>query len=135
MCVCWLGGLIGWRRHTSLAVTTNAFQSTRGKIFINNFGFGAILSDTSSQSFGWRGKDAEEDLQAFTAQERKLRVRTFILVAFLWDVLGRKAKEKLVGEGEDGGVMRVVRVMSGYVRLRETFFYADLEGGGEIRLD
>jgi hypothetical protein len=27
---------------------------------------------------GWRGKLAEEDLQAFTAQVRKLRVRSFI---------------------------------------------------------
>lgn len=37
-----------------------------------------MVSDTSSQSFGWRGKDAEEDLQPLTAQVRKLRVRTFI---------------------------------------------------------
>lgn len=38
-----------------------------------------MVSDTSSQSFGWRGKDVEVDLQAFTAQVRKLRVRSFIL--------------------------------------------------------
>jgi hypothetical protein len=41
-------------------------------------GFGAMVSDTSSHSFGCRGKLSEDDLQAFTAQVRKLRVRSFI---------------------------------------------------------
>ena len=40
---------------------------------------GAIVSDTSSQSFGCKGKEAEEDLQALTAQVRKLSVRTFMI--------------------------------------------------------
>lgn len=40
-----------------------------------------MVSDTSSHSFGCRGKDALLDLQALTAQVRKLRVRTFIAVA------------------------------------------------------
>ena len=63
---------------TSDAVTMSAFQSTLGSTLNNNFGFGAMVSDTNSQSFGCRGKEAEVDLQAFTAQVRKLRVRTFI---------------------------------------------------------
>lgn len=55
-----------------------AFQSIRGKTFVRSLGFGSIVSETSSQSFGWRGKEVEVVLQAFTAQVRKLRVRTFI---------------------------------------------------------
>ena len=38
-----------------------------------------MVSDTSSHSFGWSGKEAEEDLQAFTAQVRKLSVRSFMV--------------------------------------------------------
>ncbi len=63
---------------TSEAVVMSAFQSMRGRILYISFGFGAIVSETSSHSFGWRGKLADEDLQAFTAQVRKLRVRSFI---------------------------------------------------------
>jgi hypothetical protein len=37
-----------------------------------------MVSDTSSQSLGCRGKDAEDDLQDLTAQVRKFRVRSFI---------------------------------------------------------
>jgi len=37
-----------------------------------------MVSDTSSQSFGCRGKEALLDLQVLTAQVRKLRVRSFI---------------------------------------------------------
>jgi hypothetical protein len=64
---------------TSEAVMIRAFQSTRGRTFVINFGFGSIVSETSSQSLGWRGNEAEVDLQAFTAQVRKLSVRTFIV--------------------------------------------------------
>lgn len=42
-----------------------------------------MVSETSSQSLGCRGKLAEVDLQALTAQVRKLRVRTFILSCVL----------------------------------------------------
>lgn len=38
-----------------------------------------MVSETSSQSLGWRGKEALLDLQALTAQVRKLRVRTFMV--------------------------------------------------------
>lgn len=71
----------GGRQLTSLAVTTKAFQSILGIIFIKSLGFGSSTAASSSQSRGWRGKDAEELLQVLTAQERKLRVRTFIFCA------------------------------------------------------
>lgn len=64
---------------TSEAVVFRAFQSILGRMLYMSFGFGAMVSDTSSHSFGCRGKEAEDDLQAFTAQVRKLRVRSFIL--------------------------------------------------------
>jgi hypothetical protein len=52
-------------------------------------GFGAMVSDTSSQSCGCRGKLSEDDLQAFTAQVRKLRVRSFIFAVVCgWGVGG-----------------------------------------------
>lgn len=65
--------------NTSEAVTVNASQSTRGSIFSSSVGLGSIVSETSSHSFGWRGKQALLDLQALTAQVTKLRVKTFIL--------------------------------------------------------
>jgi hypothetical protein len=68
----------GKERSTSAAVTLNAAQSTLGRTLYINFGFSSMVSETSSHSFGWRGKEAEVDLQALTAQVRKLRVRTFI---------------------------------------------------------
>jgi hypothetical protein len=68
-----------WGGRTSEAVITRAFQSTRGSIFIKSFGFASSSADSSSQSLGWRGKLADEDLQALTAQERKLSVRTFMM--------------------------------------------------------
>jgi hypothetical protein len=67
---------------TSDAVVIRAVQSTRGRTLKSSFGLGSIVSETSSQSFGCRGKEVEVLLQAFTAQVRKLRVRTFI-AAFL----------------------------------------------------
>ena len=73
---------LGWDggegKSTSAAVTVSAAQSTLGKTLYINFGFSSMVSETSSHSFGWRGKEAEVDLQALTAQVRKLRVRTFI---------------------------------------------------------
>jgi hypothetical protein len=79
---CGLGAweaLLG-KQHTSLAVIVRADQSIRGRTLYSSFGLGSMVSDTSSQSLQWRGKDAEEDLQALTAQVRKLRVRSFILL-------------------------------------------------------
>ena len=45
----------------------------------SNFGLGASSPDSNSQSLGCKGKDAVLDLQALTAQERKFRVKSFIL--------------------------------------------------------
>lgn len=56
----------------------SAFQSILGRTLSSNVALGAIVSDTNSHSFGWRGKEVEVLLQALTAQVRKLRVRTFI---------------------------------------------------------
>lgn len=74
--------------HTSDAVTIKASQSTRGSMLTSRLGLGSIESETSSHSFGWRGKEALLDLQALTAHVTKLRVRTFILVlcgmALIW---------------------------------------------------
>lgn len=72
------GGLCGEGEYTSEAVVIRAPQSTRGKTLYISLGFGSMVSETSSQSFGWRGNDAEVVLQVLTAQVRKLRVRTFI---------------------------------------------------------
>jgi len=71
-------GNLGVNAHTSEAVVLRAFQSILGNTLVINFGLGSIVSDTSSQSFGWRGNEADVVLQALTAQVRKLSVRTFI---------------------------------------------------------
>jgi len=65
---------------TSEAVIVRAFQSMRGSRLCISFGFASMVSETSSQSFGCKGNDVLVLLQAFTAQERKLRVRIFILL-------------------------------------------------------
>ena len=74
---------------TSEAVVTRAFQSSRGRILRRSLGLGSSSAASSSHSLGWSGKEVDVLLQAFTAQERKLRVRTFILPSFgLADGLG-----------------------------------------------
>ncbi len=75
--------------NTSAEVTIKAFQSILGSILTKNFGFNSMVSWTNSASFGWRGNDAVEDLQALTAQVRKLRVRIFIF-------LNRRCREGLL---------------------------------------
>lgn len=59
----------------------SAGQSTRGNTLNSNLGFISMVSDTSSQSLGCSGKEVVVLLQALTAQVRKLRVRTFIVVS------------------------------------------------------
>ncbi len=86
------GGRFGGRGcRTSRAVLERAFQSRRRIRFLISVGLISRSSETSSASFGWRGKDAEVVLQVLTAQVRKLRVRTFILskVMVVWEVVGR----------------------------------------------
>lgn len=67
-------------KHTSEAITQSAFQSIRGRILRSKAVLRGISLLTSEHSFGCRGKDALVDLQAFTAQVRKLRVRSFIFL-------------------------------------------------------
>ena len=55
-----------------------------------SFGFGSIVSETSSQSLGWSGKEVEVLLQALTAHVKKLSVRTFILTRSEVLVVNRK---------------------------------------------
>ena len=70
---------MGYRICTSDAVVLNADQSNRGRMLNKSFGSDLSVSLTSSQSFGWRGKDADVDLHDLTAQVRKLSVRSFIV--------------------------------------------------------
>lgn len=65
---------------TSTAMVDNAPQSRRGSRLARSFGLGGRSSETSSASLGCSGKEAEEVLQALTAQVRKLSVRIFIVV-------------------------------------------------------
>lgn len=65
-------------KESSEAIIHKAFQSIRGRIFNSKAVFKGISLLTSEHSLGWRGKLALVDLQAFTAQVRKLRVRSFI---------------------------------------------------------
>lgn len=81
---------------TSEAVIVRAFQSMRGSRLCISFGFASMISETSSQSFGCKGKDVLVLLQAFTAQERKLRVRIFIFAcsnSCAWDNFGGKVAD------------------------------------------
>lgn len=77
---------------TSEAVVIRAAQSTLGRTLYISAGFASIVSDTSSQSLGWRGKEALLDLQALTAQVRKFRVRTFIVASRVLGVGFRSRK-------------------------------------------
>jgi hypothetical protein len=62
----------------------SASQSKRGSRLASSFAFVGRSSETSSASLGCRGKEVEDDLQALTAQVRKLRVRTFIVAGARW---------------------------------------------------
>jgi hypothetical protein len=66
-------------RYTSDAVVPRAGQSTRERMLNRSFGSDSSVSLTSSQSLGCKGKLADVDLQALTAQVRKLRVRIFMV--------------------------------------------------------
>lgn len=77
----WRGGeRKRWGRRTSVAVMVSAAQSTRGRMLYMSLGFSSMVSETSSQSLGWRGKEAMLDLHALTAQVRKLSVSSFIIL-------------------------------------------------------
>jgi hypothetical protein len=69
----------GRGRHTSEAIVRSSGHINRGRMFFKKARLRSVSMISSSASRGWRGKDAGEDLQAFMAQVRKLRVRSFIL--------------------------------------------------------
>jgi hypothetical protein len=66
------------RGRTAFEMMIRAGQSIRGRILVRRMGLGASSAVTRVHSFGWSGKLRGLDLQAFTAQVRKLRVRIFI---------------------------------------------------------
>lgn len=68
---------------TSPAVTSNASQSMRGRIFRRKSAWNSVSSCSSSASEKWRGKEAGEALQAFMAQVRKFAVRIFMVFVFV----------------------------------------------------
>jgi len=89
---------------TSLAVIFSASHSIRGNIFARKVGLYSPSTCSSSVSRKWSGKEAGEDLQAFTAQVRKLAVRIFIFEGVKgrrWVELERERKIWLRWVGED----------------------------------
>lgn len=64
---------------TSDDVVIKASQSSLGRTLTMSAEFNSNSSCTSSASLGWSGKERFEDLQAFTAQVRKFRVRTLTM--------------------------------------------------------
>jgi hypothetical protein len=89
---------------TSEAVVLKADQSSRVRMFNRSLGSLSRLSLTSSQSLGWRGNEVELDLQALTAQVRKLSVRSFIMLLVVLIVCGDW--NKLCGLDAVGGEQR-----------------------------
>lgn len=65
--------------HTSVDVVFSAAQSSRGSTLMRNGALISCSSCASSASFGCSGNEADVDLQALTAQVRKLMLSTFIL--------------------------------------------------------
>lgn len=51
---------------------------------MRNCGLTSTSSWASSASLGCSGKDADEDLQVLTAQDRKFMLRTFILTKMIY---------------------------------------------------
>lgn len=68
--------------HTSVDVVFNAAQSSRGSTLMMNCGLTSISSCANSASLGCKGKEADVDLHALTAQVRKFMLSTFIFSSF-----------------------------------------------------
>jgi len=126
----------GGGEFTSEAVVIRAAQSTLGRILYISAGFASIVSDTSSQSLGWRGKEAVLDLQALTAQVRKFRVRTFIVASQVVLIIRFRCRELCVLELENCergcGAGFVWGFGSSWWLFRKIF---GCRGGVQIRLD
>lgn len=72
---------------TSCEIVFNASQLILGSMFWMSSGLISVSTCSSSASFGWRGKAAGSVLQVLRAQQRKLRVRSFIFArSFFLDV-------------------------------------------------
>jgi hypothetical protein len=66
-------------RFTSCEIVFRASQLSLGSMFWMSSGLISASTCSSSASLGWRGKAAGFVLQVLRAQQRKLRVRSFIL--------------------------------------------------------
>ena len=64
---------------TSVAVIFSASHSRRGKMLMRKSGLNSVSTSSSTASRKWRGKAVGADLQALTAQVRKLTVRIFMV--------------------------------------------------------
>jgi hypothetical protein len=69
--------------NTSCEMVLRASQLSLGSMFWMSSGLISASTCSSSASLGWRGKAAGLVLQVLRAQQRKLRVRSFILAVFL----------------------------------------------------
>lgn len=67
---------------TSVDVVLRAAQSRRGSTLVMNCGLSSTSSWASSASLGCSGNEADDDLQALTAQDRKFMLSTFIFFIF-----------------------------------------------------
>ena len=82
---CRKGGLLGeiekeqGRGKTSAAASRRAVHSIRGRRLVRKRGLKAMSICSSSASRKCRGKELGEVLQDFTAQVRKLAVRSFMV--------------------------------------------------------
>jgi hypothetical protein len=87
-----LGGLEIFFRFTSCEIVFKASQLSLGSMFWMSSGLISASTCSSSASLGCRGKAAGFVLQVLRAQQRKLRVRSFILkcVFFLKQFRGDK---------------------------------------------
>ena len=72
------------RIHTSSTTPRNSVHINRGSIFFRKVTLMSCSTISSSASEGCNGNAVFEDLQAFRAQVRKLRVRSFILLDVFW---------------------------------------------------
>lgn len=68
---------------TSEAMTLISSHIRRGRMFLRKGRLRSVSTISSSASRGCRGKEAGLVLQVLMAQVRKLRVRSFILAAFV----------------------------------------------------
>ena len=120
-------GKVGGRRGplTSSQTVFNAGQFNLGKRLTSNCALISRSSLTSSHSFGWRGKEAEDVLQVLTAQVRKLRVRIFILAVVYGSMWWTSRRDVMRGCGD---VKWWWRRAGGETRLRWNFFDGRIVG-------